>query len=37
MSFVRSDKALINNSFCVDSDKLNCQLVKIGPLEPWLG
>ena len=37
MSFVRSDKALINNSFCVDSDKLSCQLVKIGPLEPWLG
>lgn len=37
ISFVRSAKAPINNSLCFDSDKLSCQLVKIGPLEPWLG
>lgn len=37
ISFVRSAKAPINNSFCFDSDKLSCQLVKIGPLEPRLG
>ena len=37
MSFVHSAKALVNNSFCSDSDKLSFQLVKICPLEPWLG
>lgn len=37
INFVRSAKAPINNSFCFDRDKLSCQLVKIGPLEPWLG
>ena len=37
MSFVRSAKALTNNSFCFHRDKLSCQLVKIGPLEPSLG